>query len=489
MSAIESWVRTPAAEGLGWALAHSVWQGAAAALIVAATLAATRSARVRYATGCLALLLMTIAFGWTWLACIPRVASPPLLPIVPSIRPVDLSAGLPAFARQWTLNAILPWLAPFWAAGVLAFHLRALIAWSATRRLRTTAVCAPAAVWSGRVRRLAERIRVSRPVALLESGVAQAPVVAGYLRPVILMPAGVLAGMPAEQVEAILLHELAHVRRHDYLVNILQTWVEAIFFYHPAAWWISTVIRAEREHCCDDIAVAAQEDAMQYAAALAALEERRWSAEPAVAATGGNLVRRIRRVLQRPERARASVAPALSAIVLLVLGAAGVWAWQSKAAPTTVAPVQAQARRPRPALPQSAYRKWVNEDVAYIISDRERAAFLALTTDEEREKFIEQFWERRDPTPGTVVNEFKEEHYRRIAYANERFADSDLPGWKTDRGRIYIVNGPPDEIESHPNGGRVAPYPYEEWLYKGLPEVIRFADADRSGKLRLVSKQ
>src|SRR5260370_40291473 len=98
------------------------------------------------------------------------------------------------------------------------------------------------------------------------------------------------------------------------------------------------------------------------------------------------------------------------------------------------------------------YKKWLQEEVPYIISDEERAAFLQLQTNEEREQFIEAFWQRRDPTPDTVENEFKEEHYRRIAYANERFA-SGIPGWRTDRGRIYIIWGKPDEIESHPTGG------------------------------------
>src|SRR5512140_3821812 len=100
---------------------------------------------------------------------------------------------------------------------------------------------------------------------------------------------------------------------------------------------------------------------------------------------------------------------------------------------------------------ETPYRKWLNEDVAYIITDEERAAFKKLQTDEEREQFIEQFWLRRDPTPDTIENEFKEEHYRRIAYANEHYA-SGIPGWKADRGRIYIAYGPADEIESHPSG-------------------------------------
>ena len=101
---------------------------------------------------------------------------------------------------------------------------------------------------------------------------------------------------------------------------------------------------------------------------------------------------------------------------------------------------------------ESPYRIWLNQDVAYIITDEERRAFNDLSNDAERESFIEQFWLRRDPTPDTEENEFKEEHYRRIAYANEHFA-SGIPGWKTDRGRTYIVYGPPDEIESHSSGG------------------------------------
>src|SRR5258706_15707333 len=127
------------------------------------------------------------------------------------------------------------------------------------------------------------------------------------------------------------------------------------------------------------------------------------------------------------------------------------------------------------------YKKWLQEEVPYIISDEERAAFLQLQTNEEREQFIEAFWQRRDPTPDTVENEFKEEHYRRIAYANERFA-SGIPGWRTDRGRIYIIWGKPDEIESHPTGGnynrpnnevcgQTATYAFEQWRYRYMEGI------------------
>ena len=147
-----------------------------------------------------------------------------------------------------------------------------------------------------------------------------------------------------------------------------------------------------------------------------------------------------------------------------------------------------------------ALRKWLDEDVSYIITNEERTAFKALKTDEEREQFIEQFWLRRDPTPDTVDNEFKEEHYARIAYANERFA-SGIPGWKTDRGRIYIIWGKPDEIESHPSGGtynrpieegggQTSTFPFEVWRYRyiegiGNEVLLEFVDPSMSGEYRL----
>jgi len=149
---------------------------------------------------------------------------------------------------------------------------------------------------------------------------------------------------------------------------------------------------------------------------------------------------------------------------------------------------------------ESPYRKWLNEDVSYIITDEERAAFKRLQTDEEREQFIENFWLRRDPTPDTVENEFKEEHYRRIAYANEHFA-SGIPGWKTDRGRIYIVYGPPDEIEDHSSGGfyerppeegggETSTYPFQQWRYRyvegiGNNVVLEFVDPTMTGEFHL----
>jgi GWxTD domain-containing protein len=146
------------------------------------------------------------------------------------------------------------------------------------------------------------------------------------------------------------------------------------------------------------------------------------------------------------------------------------------------------------------YKKWLSEDVAWIITDEERSAFKQLSNDEERDQFIEAFWQRRDPTPDTIENEFKEEHYRRIAYANEHFP-AGIPGWKTDRGRMYIMYGPPDETESHPSGGsyerpmeegggETSTYPFEDWRYRyiegiGQEVIIEFVDTCMCGEYHM----
>jgi len=149
---------------------------------------------------------------------------------------------------------------------------------------------------------------------------------------------------------------------------------------------------------------------------------------------------------------------------------------------------------------ETPYKKWLNEEVTYIITDEERKAFSRLQTDDERQSFIEQFWFRRDPTPDTEENEYREEHYRRIAYANDRFA-SGIPGWKTDRGRIYITFGPPDEREEHPSGGTydrpieegggtTTVFPFEKWRYRYIDNIgndvnVEFVDTTMTGEYHM----
>ena len=181
---------------------------------------------------------------------------------------------------------------------------------------------------------------------------------------------------------------------------------------------------------------------------------------------------------------------------------------QAKPAPDAVDPLkrptnEKQKKKNERALKQELsrpYKKWLEEDVVWIITDEERAAFKQLSNDEERDNFIEAFWQRRDPTPDTEENEYKEEHYQRIAYANEHFA-AGVPGWKTDRGRIYIVYGKPDEIDSHPSGGtyerpmdegggETSTYPFEDWRYRyidgiGQEVIIEFVDTCMCGEYHM----
>jgi GWxTD domain-containing protein len=484
MMPLQTWIETPLAEAVGWTLLHSLWEGAVLAAALGAVLLATRSPRVRYAAACVAMLAMLGSFGVTLIRVMPERAHGLQGTITPAVPAANARAGTdPLDPSNPGLAAAVPWLAPFWIAGVAVSCLWHAAGWVSVRRLRRRGVCCAPEHWQRRLRRLSARLHLSRPVLLLESCFVGAPLVLGHFRPLILMPIGLLTQLPAGQIEAILLHELAHIRRRDYLVNVLQRSVEGLFFYHPAAWWISGVIRAERENCCDDVVVAMSGDAHEYAVALAALEQNRWSGrEPAVAATGGSLVKRIRRLLY-PKRSSGAWTPLLAAVVLTLSAAVALAAWQAAPAPQVLAAAQTMTQRAE----ASPFVRWLNQDVVYIIGGDERAAFEKLTSDAEREKFIEQFWLRRDPTPGSAVNEFQQEHYRRIEYANRRFPTAlGRPGWQTDRGRIYVVYGPPDEIEAHPSGAAHTPYPFEVWRYRhveGLGDdlFITFRDRTKTG--------
>jgi GWxTD domain-containing protein len=185
-------------------------------------------------------------------------------------------------------------------------------------------------------------------------------------------------------------------------------------------------------------------------------------------------------------------------LVALVLATGAIASAQDKKKGRSQDP-QSNERNIKPEL-KKAYKNWLENDVAYIITDEERKAFKKLQTDEEREQFIASFWGRRDPDPDTDENEYKEEYYERIAYANEHYA-SGIPGWKTDRGRIYITFGKPNEIESHPTGGNydrpsyegggsTSTYPFEIWWYRYLPNIgsgieIEFVDPTGSGEYRI----
>jgi GWxTD domain-containing protein len=479
MKILQIIIGSPIAQATGWALLHSLWEGAIVSAVLAVVVWITRSARVRYIAACLAMFAILLCFLGTLIALVPHELGSGARNSILMNWPNRVNVP-PAAAASIRLADILPWLAPIWIIGVVVFYLRHIASWLTARRLRTAGICCAPHFWQERLEHLTHALRLSRPVALLESSLVATPVVIGHLRPVILIPIGLLTGMSVEQIESILLHELAHIRRYDYLVNMVQTSIESLLFYHPLIWWISRVIRTEREHCCDDWAATISGNTYEYARALTALERSRWGAsESVLAATGGSLVKRIRRLLIPAER-RSFVAPVLSVGLLLLAAVAGLMIWQVKA--------QAQSS-PAP----DPYTKWLQEDVAYIILPAEREAFLRLETNAERDQFIQQFWERRNPTPGASENPFKREHYRRIAFANLNFPTAEgTPGWKTDRGRIYITFGPPNELDRHPDGDATTPYPWERWKYRWIEGIgndvsMEFVDSTRTGNYRMTT--
>ncbi len=340
MTTPDTLLSQPIFQSLGWALIHFLWQGALVALLYASlrVILRRRTANVRYAAACatmLLLLALPIATALIIKRDLPPAATPERT-VSPAAstswkaeaQPSVDASGAQATSTAWTattaqqhsvhtekaeplwkqrLASLMPWLVSIWLAGVLLLSLRVMGGWIMAQRLKSWNTKPATAAWQEMLVHLTARLRVSRPVRLCESVVAEVPTVIGWLRPVILVPVSAFIGLNAQQIEALLAHELAHIRRHDYLVNLLQTAVETLLFYHPAVWWVSRQVRTEREHCCDDLAVAACGSVLTYARALAELEQLRGQSagmpQLAVAADGGSkgtLLRRIQRLVETP---------------------------------------------------------------------------------------------------------------------------------------------------------------------------------------------
>lgn len=386
MTALQMIFNSEMTHRLGWVLVHFLWQGALVAAVLAGVLTALRkkSANVRYAAACGATLAMValpvVTMGLVdvpqgqryaagtneGLAVSGEVGAPavsdglssgPDVVVSPSvdIEPSEHNSTEPlggcspestrtettpeagaSFGARITgaLDAALPWMTVGWALGVFGLSVWHLGGWAQLQRLRRRMVEPVGADIRTRVASLAERIGVTRTVETLQSALVAVPAVVGHFKPVILLPASALTGLSPEQIEAILAHELAHIKRCDYMVNMLQTAVEILGFYHPGVWWVSRVIRVERENCCDDIAVAVCQDRVTYARALAAMEEVRGHGRLAVAASGASLFDRIRRLLGADDvrESRFNWAGAAVLLLLLVMAAVPVGLAMSKAA-------------------------------------------------------------------------------------------------------------------------------------------------------------
>src|SRR5262249_20439178 len=350
MNTLETW--RSIIEVLGWTLIHFTWQGTLIALSLAGVLRILRGAstNTRYAAACVALSLMSILPVFTMailsLSTPGKAGSAPPPQFVAQTaskpQPVEIeqtivptqTAMAPASQRPWSfirpvnITPLLPWMTLLWLLGAVFFSLRLVVGWLYTRRVRSYGTRPLEEGWEQTFRRLCDQLRAPRPARLLESALVKVPMVIGWLRPVILLPAGALTGLTTQQLEAIIAHELAHIRRHDYLFNLLQSVVETLLFYHPAVWWVSRRIRQEREHCCDDLAVAVCGDALTYARALLEMEQLR-AAGPqlAMAANGGLLMNRIQRLVgARPKHANRFSGLFAGVIALTALISAGAGA-------------------------------------------------------------------------------------------------------------------------------------------------------------------
>ena len=481
MTSLTRLCEQPLIHAVGWSLLHFLWQGALVALLLASALRvlSNRSSQLRYMAAACALVLMAasplVTFG---LLAVNASAENQALSyrIAETHQRLSLRSDVSGPARPWmedmveALDHSLPWVLATWFTGTTLLLCRLNIGLIVARRMKSIST-QPVAIELQRVfHDVSRRLGVVRPVSLVNSVLVQVPTVIGWLRPAVLLPVGCLTGLSTIQIEAIFAHELAHIRRHDYLVSIFQSIVEAVLFYHPAVWWVSKQVRREREECCDDLAVSISGDRLAYAKALSFLEERR-APLPAVAlnANGGELALRIKRLLGYEEPpASWWTATTLCAVVV----AAAALCMGTFAGGQTNAGDQSSVKGDGvPHSTDAQYQRWVDEDVLWIIAPEERAAYLKLSTGEERDEFIRQFWQRRDAgAPGG--NDVRAEHYRRVAYANQHFA-AGVPGWKTDRGRIYIMYGPPNSIEAHSVG---VAQPYELWHYR---EIKEFGQAEQ----------
>jgi bla regulator protein BlaR1 len=330
MSQLEQWMPPALLRAVGFALLHSLWQGVALALVVAVLLRLLQrqAAVVRYRLAAVALLtlvgLALVTFSYYYGQQPAPVAATRVAVVVPSAYPAPLVIT-PKTAAVLSANPATAWppllaaatgyleqhlavLVGLWLLGLVVMLVRLLAAFAYVRRLRDQQVSAVPVAWQQCLARLVARAGLRLQVQLLASALVPSPLVIGHLKPVILLPLGVLSGLAPAELEMILAHELAHIMRKDYLFNFVQAVAEVVFFYHPAVWFLSAVLHTERENCCDDLATQLGGSPRQLAHALASLAELTYFAPAprlalALAGRGDSLLSRVQR-LARPRPAR-----------------------------------------------------------------------------------------------------------------------------------------------------------------------------------------
>jgi len=342
---------------LTWALVDFVWQGTLVALVLLTALQTVgrRSARVRYGLAAIALAALIAMPVMTTVSRlqITSVGRAPATAVPFTIfasreHQFSADAQFGSAGAHPLLIRLQPWVLPVWSLGVLLLSLRLVAGGLEVRTLRRHVSVADDSLRE-RVAILATRMGLHRPVQVVASSRADGPSVIGWLRPLILLPPATLMGLTATQLDAVLAHELAHIRRHDYLVNVVQMVAETLLFYHPAVWWVSRRLRIARELCCDDEAVRVCGDPTAYARALVTMAKLQLPAM-VMGSTGGSLTDRVRRLLgvsrAEPKRSAAFGVLAL-AIVFVTISFAGVSAQQTPARfeVASVRPATASATR------------------------------------------------------------------------------------------------------------------------------------------------
>jgi beta-lactamase regulating signal transducer with metallopeptidase domain len=385
---IDSLVNHPLVVALGWALVHSVWQLLLIAALVKIGLSVLRSstANARYVLTCAgigamaAAPLATVAFlltrpanvntARTEFAAASRSGQQLIEPaqFLPDgatpqssapddDRASDSAAGAGTTSRVRAGGSLSGWMAigvASWCGGVVLLALRLLFGLQRVHRWQATATPLARPEFAAALARLRAALRIERPVRLLESARATVPAAMGWLRPAILVPTALVSGLTTAEIESLVAHELAHIRRHDYLANLVQNVLETLLFYHPAMWWLSHATRSERENCCDDLAAQVSGGRVRYAQSLARLEELRCGADSqlVVAASSGSLVARIKRLVGRPEPRRIHWWPAgLVSLTIVAVLCCGVWLSTSWGQPATALGDEPRANDAAPAPP------------------------------------------------------------------------------------------------------------------------------------------
>jgi len=348
-------------QAFGWALLHSLWQGFLifACLRLVLFIWSHMNARIKYN---LSYLSLTGIFGWfcitLWqqVAAALRVRQATWVMIETGVRQRHMD--MPAiYHSQSTIKHFIPqlelWfplLVALYVTGVAVMSIKLIMDLVQLKQIRKKQVLPIDAVWEKHLERLTARLRIPRKVQLLISTHIQVPVMIGFLKPLILLPVAMFNNLTAEQLEAILLHELAHIKRNDYLLNIFQSIVETILFFNPFIWWITKNIRLEREHCCDDLVIASQVQPLQYAKALVALEEYRLTVNALAMAAADNkqhLFHRIKRIMEMKTK-NINYTQKLLAVMIIALGLITI-AWLN--------PIQARAKKTTRKTPEPVLTK------------------------------------------------------------------------------------------------------------------------------------